>query len=79
MEYVNIHQAKSQLSRLLERVEAGEEIVIARAGRPIAKLSGFARAREPRRPGRWKGRISLSADFDELPAEIMRAFEGDSP
>lgn len=79
MEYVNIHQAKTQLSRLLERVEAGEEIVIARAGRPIAKLSGIAKVREPRRPGRWKGQISVSSDFDELPVEVLRAFEGDSP
>lgn len=74
-EQVNIHYAKTHLSRLLEQVEAGEEIVIARNGRPIARLSAVEQLAEPRKPGRWKGQIWMSDDFnDPLPAEIIDAF-----
>ena len=57
MKQVNIHQAKTHLSRLLESVEAGEEIVIARSGVPIARLTPYAPAATPRQPGALKGRI----------------------
>ena len=65
MEQVNVHEAKTHLSRLLERVERGERIIIARAGTPIAVLSPY----EPplmgdRVPGRWRGQIWMSDDFD---------------
>ncbi len=75
MTSVNVHQAKTHLSRLLERVEKGEQIVISRAGRPVARLSPI---RTPlRRPGRLKGTLHVAADFDApLPAEIVAAFEG---
>lgn len=76
---VNIHEAKTHLSRLLERVEQGEEIVIARAGRPIARLVPHAGAREPRKPGGWKGQVRIAEDFDELPEEIAAAFRGELP
>ncbi len=76
---VNVHEAKTHLSKLLERVEAGEEIVIARAGRPIARLAPLAPAAEPRRGGQWKGRVKIHDDFDELPEEIMAAFRGERP
>ncbi|MDA2930145.1 type II toxin-antitoxin system prevent-host-death family antitoxin [Acidobacteria bacterium AH-259-O06] len=73
---VNIHQAKTHLSRLLDRAAKGEEIIIARNDRPIAKLVPIT-GRE-RRPGRLKGKIRISPDFDApLPAEIQAAFEGD--
>ena len=61
---VNIHEAKTHLSRLIERVEAGEEITLARAGRPVARLVPVGRSREPRRPGIWKGRVWMAPDFD---------------
>ena len=62
---VNIHQAKTQLSKLLVEVERGREIVVARDGKPIAKLVPFpALARKRLRTGDWKGRISMSDDFD---------------
>lgn len=62
---VNIHEAKTHLSRLLERVAAGERIVIAKAGRPIAVLSPFE-GRPPRRvPGSDRGRVVIHADFDD--------------
>jgi prevent-host-death family protein len=72
----NVHDAKTHLSRLLERVAQGEEIIIAKSGRPVAKLVRLAV--EPRRPGRLKGRIRVGADFDEpLPDEILAAFRGE--
>jgi len=73
----NVHDAKTHLSRILERVAQGEEIVIAKSGRPVAKLVRLAA--EPRKPGRLKGRIRAGADFDEpLPNEILAAFRGES-
>jgi prevent-host-death family protein len=72
----NVHDAKTHLSRLLERVAQGEEIIIAKSGRPVAKLVRVAA--EPRTPGRLKGRIRISADFDEpLPDEILAPFRGE--
>jgi prevent-host-death family protein len=78
MKIVGVHQAKTQLSSLLETVEAGEEVIIARSGRPVARLVPIkARAR---RPGRLKGKIVVHRDFDApLPKEIARAFRGESP
>jgi len=74
---VNIHEAKTHLSRLLDRVAAGEEIVIARAGRPIARLVPVESPRKPRAPGTFKSKISVSEDFDApLPEDLLDAFEG---
>ena len=71
---VNVHEAKTHLSRLLARVERGEEIVIARSGRPVARL---VRYDEPRRTlGRDAGLFEVPDDFDApLPAAVLRAFE----
>ncbi len=78
MEQINVHQAKTHLSRLLERVSEGEEIVIAKSGRPMAKLVPIPS--EPRRPGRLKGKIRIAEDFDApLPEEIAAAFRGERP
>lgn len=76
---VNIHEAKAQLSRLLREVESGQEVVIARAGRPIAKLVAYEPAESPRPIGGWEGRIHIADDFDELPADMAEAFEGEAP
>ena len=75
---VNVYDAKTHLSQLLERVERGEEIVIARAGRPVARLVPLEAQHERRLPGRWRGRVVLAPDFDDLPEEIVAAFQGDS-
>jgi prevent-host-death family protein len=73
---VNIHEAKTHLSRLIERVEAGEELVIARAGRPVARLVPFRPRTTPREPGLWRGSILLAADFDRTPEAVLDDFEG---
>jgi prevent-host-death family protein len=72
---INIHQAKTHLSRLVEEAAEGTEIVIAKAGRPRARLVPFAAAKKPRRPGALRGRIRIRANFDApLPPEIGRPF-----
>jgi prevent-host-death family protein len=72
---VNMHEAKTHLSRLVERVEAGEEIVIGRAGKPVAKLVPYQEERVQRRPGALKGKIWIADDFDDdLPAEVLESF-----
>ena len=76
MEIQNIHQAKTNFSRLVERVRRGEEIVIAKAGKPVAKLIAYQDAGAPRRGGQWHGRVRIAADFDELSAELTDAFSG---
>jgi prevent-host-death family protein len=76
MDQVNIHQAKTHLSRLLERVAEGEEIIIARSGKPLAKLVPF-RGEVARRPGCLKGKIKIGRDFDApLPKALAVAFRG---
>ncbi|NJD28412.1 MAG: type II toxin-antitoxin system Phd/YefM family antitoxin [Chloroflexi bacterium] len=74
---VNIHEAKTHLSRLVERVEAGEEITLARAGRPVARLIPYRPRREPRKLGMWKGKVWLADDWDSAAtnAEIGRLFD----
>lgn len=76
MRTVNVHDAKSQLSKLLEEVEAGERIVIARAGKPVAVLSPFRAATKRRRLGQFAGEVEIAPDFDQLPEDIQSAFEG---
>jgi len=75
MRIVNVHKAKTQLSRLLEAVESGEDVVIARAGKPVARLVPVDA--DERAPGRLKGCITVSKDFDApLPAGLAQAFGG---
>jgi prevent-host-death family protein len=79
-ESVNVYEAKTHLSQLLDRAAAGEEIVIARAGRPVARLVALAEpSPQPRVPGAWRGRVTIADDFDELPAEVDAAFRGERP
>ena len=77
METVNIHEAKTQLSRLLSRVELGEEIIISNRGVPVAKLVPLAPPQSRRQSlGRDHGLFTLPADFNDLPEDILTAFEG---
>ncbi len=72
---VNVHEAKTHLSKLLAEVDRGEEIVIARAGKPVARLVPVEPRRVPRRPGSAKGQIWIADDFDApLPGEILGPF-----
>jgi prevent-host-death family protein len=77
-EVVNMHQAKSSLSRLVERALGGEEIVIARNGEPLVKLVPVPKERKPRVPGRGKGKIWISPEFEFNDEEITELFEGPS-
>ncbi len=73
-EAINIHAAKTQFSKLVERAEAGEEILIARSGRPVARLAPLARAAR-RVPGGAEGAIVVHDDFNApLPDEVLRGF-----
>lgn len=75
MKAVNIHEAKTHLSRLLVRAARGEEIIIAKAGKPIAKLVPVARPVTRRKLGMARGQIWISPDFDApLPKELREAF-----
>lgn len=74
MRKVNVHEAKTHFSRLLDEVAAGEELVIARAGKPVARLVPY-RAKK-RRLGLFEGQGEILDGFDELPPEIAAAFEG---
>lgn len=76
MANVNVHEAKTHLSRLLSRVESGEEIVISRAGKPVARLVPVKEKRGKRVPGTAKGLITLAEDFDApLPEDVLKDFE----
>jgi prevent-host-death family protein len=74
MQVHNVSDAKAQLSKLLEKVEAGEEIVIGRNGKPVAKLVRYRANKKPRTPDVLKGKLVIPEDFDELPEDIARAF-----
>ena len=77
METFNIREAKTHLSRLIERVIAGEEIVIAKAGTPVARLVPVLPAGVVRKPGSLKGRIRIGPDFNAPPSEeAIALFEG---
>jgi prevent-host-death family protein len=76
MALVNVHDAKTHLSRLLERVAEGEEVVIGKAGRPVARLIPYVEEAKPRVPGAWRGKVWIAPDFDETPEWLIGAFEG---
>ncbi len=73
---VNTHEAKTQLSKLIERASDGEEIIIAKAGKPMARLVAYREDAGARVPGLWKRRVRLAADFDATPDHVLDAFEG---
>lgn len=75
MRTVNIHRAKTHLSRLVEEAAAGEEIIIAKAGKPVARLVPLAHLEQPRQPGALRGRVVISSDFDTaLPGGVGEPF-----
>jgi prevent-host-death family protein len=74
---VNTHEAKTHLSRLIERAVDGEEIIIGKAGKPLVRLVPFRAEASPRAPGAWRGKVWLSADFDDPSSDVIAAFEGE--
>jgi prevent-host-death family protein len=77
MRTINIHAAKTQLSRLVDAAAAGEEIIIAKSGKPIARLGPLSGPRRKRALGVLAGRLRVPEDFDsDLPDEVLDAFEG---
>ena len=75
---VDVHEAKTYLSRLPEAVETGEDVVIARAGKPIARPVPAAARTQPRTPGAWRGQVVIADDFDETPEDLIAAFRRDT-
>jgi prevent-host-death family protein len=74
---VNIHQAKTQFSRLVDLAAGGEEVIIAKSGKPVARLVPYAPKGVVRRPGSMRGKIRIRKNFDEpLPKKLLAAFEG---
>ena len=71
-----MHEAKTQLSRLVDRAVAGEDIVIGKAGRPVARLVPYDGPIRPRTQGRWAGQVRIAPDFDDTPDEVLAGFEG---
>jgi prevent-host-death family protein len=72
---VNIHEAKTHLSRLVDRAAAGEEIIIGRAGKPVARLVAYVPPVERRQLGQWHGLAWMAPDFDETDERTIRLFE----
>ena len=70
----NITEAKAQLSALIEKVISGQDVIIGKAGKPVAKLVKYEQSDKQRHPGALRGEIKISDDFDELPADISEAF-----
>ena len=73
---VNMHEAKSQLSKLVEKALRGEEVIIAKGGKPYVKLIPFKEQHPDRIPGGYEGQFVMTNDFDETPAELNALFEG---
>lgn len=70
----NISQAKAELSALIEEVLKGNEVILAKAGKPVARLVAYRGPSQPRKPGCMAGGISIAPDFDSLPDDIAEAF-----
>jgi prevent-host-death family protein len=80
IQITNISQAKATLSRLVARAMRGEQVIIAKAGRPVARLVPFDYETSPRdlEQGIWQGKVWMAEDFDELPEELRKAFAGEA-
>lgn len=80
MQITNISEAKASLSKLVEKVMKGEEVIIGKSGKPVAKLVPYNLDTSPRQlgGGRWRGRIWMADDFDELPEDVLILFTGEA-
>lgn len=73
---INVYEAKTQLSRLIDRAAAGEELILGKAGKPLARLVPYRHGRPRRVPGGFAGRIEVADDFDATPEWLLDEFEG---
>jgi prevent-host-death family protein len=71
---VNVYEAKTRLSQLLDQAIAGEDVIIARNGTPVVQLVPVQRRPVRRQPGAWKGRVEIADDFDDTPEEVIKSF-----
>jgi prevent-host-death family protein len=80
MVITNISEAKASLSKLIEQVLRGEEVIIGKAGKPVAKIVPYGGDTAPRQlgAGNWKGKIWVAEDFDDLPEELLSLFTGET-
>jgi prevent-host-death family protein len=77
MQNANIHEAKTNLSKLIESVLAGEDVVISQAGKPLVRLVPYKGASKPRQPGTWKGQVWIADNFDDESEEVNALFYGE--
>ena len=77
MTTVNVYEAKPHLSQLLELVVSGEEVIIARAGKPMDRLKAYQGDKGMRKLGYWRGKVKIEKDFDALPVSFSKAFQGE--
>ena len=75
MKKAHLHEAKTHLSKLVELVANGQEVIICKAGVPVAKLVAIQSTKKKRTPGVWAGKVSIKKDFDTLPADFLGYFE----
>jgi prevent-host-death family protein len=78
MQIETIHQAKTHLSDLIKKVQAGEEVIICKAGVPTVRLVKYDKLPLPRTAGTWKGKIKMAKDFDQLPPKLLASFYGET-
>ena len=80
MQITNISEAKATLSKLIEKVLKGDEVIIGKAGKPVAKLVPYDLESSPRQlgVGKWQGKIWMADDFDDLPKDIVQLFTGEA-
>lgn len=77
MKITTVHEAKTQLSSLIESVLQGEEVIISKAGKPVVRLVPYALNPEPRKPGYWAGKVKIAEDFDDTPEDVISSFLGE--
>ncbi len=78
MHLENIHKAKTNLSKLIQEAYNGEDVIICKAGKPIARIIRYQKQPLERIPGMWKGKVTVMEDFEILPGSILKAFKGEN-
>lgn len=74
MKKANLHEAKTHLSKLVDLAAKGEEVIICKAGQPVARLVAIKTIKK-RKPGQWEGKVKIEKDFDKLPADFAKYFK----